>query len=119
MHGWTRTSRPRREKRGLHSAIAEAIETEVEQLIGEGRLDHFQTIETEARRMALQLMGQGVARRLNADRSDEEGPRLPCECSGQARFAGRRPKTFTTALGPLRLERAWYRCDSCHNGFSF
>ena len=75
-------------------------------------------IEIEARRVALQIMGQAVAGRLNADRSDERGPHLPCECGGEARFAGRRNKTFTTALGPLTLERAWYHCDHCHNGFS-
>ena len=63
-------------------------------------------------------MGQAVARRLNADHCDHQGPYLSCECGGEARFAGRRPKTFTTALGPLRLERAWYHCARCHNGFS-
>ena len=63
----------------------------------------------------LQIMGQAVAHRLNADHSDDQGPWLSCECGGEARFAGRRPKTFTTALGPLTLERAWYHCDSCHN----
>ena len=72
----------------------------------------------EARRVALQIMGQAVARKLNADRSDESGPRLPCACGGEARFAGRRPKTFTTALGALTLERAWYHCERCHQGFS-
>ena len=39
-------------------------------------------------------------------------------CGGEARFAGRRSKAFTTALGPLTLERAWYHCERCHNGFS-
>ena len=68
--------------------------------------------------MALRIMGQAVAGRLNADHSDGEGPRLPCECGAEARLAGRRPKTFTTALGPLTLERARYHCDSCRNGFS-
>ena len=63
-------------------------------------------------------MGQAVAGKLNADRSDESGPRLPCGCGGEARFAGRRPKTFTTALGALTLERAWYHCERCHQGFS-
>ncbi|MDE0003284.1 MAG: ISKra4 family transposase, partial [Rhodospirillaceae bacterium] len=68
--------------------------------------------------MALQLMGQAVAERLNADHCDEQGPHLPCACGADARFAGRRPKTFTTALGALRLERAWYHCERCHHGFS-
>ena len=105
-------------KGGLHWAIAEEVEAEVERLIGEGGLDDFQALETEARRVALQLMGQAVARRLNADHCDEQGPHLPCECGAEARLAGRRPKTFTTARGPLRLERAWYHCECCHQGFS-
>ncbi len=57
-------------------------------------------VETEARRVALQLTGQAVARRFNADHSDDQGPRLPCQCSAETRFAGRRPKTCTSALGP-------------------
>ena len=87
-------------------------------MIGVGGLDDFQAIETEARRVALQLMGQAVAKRLNADQGDDQGPHLPCECGGEARLAGRRPKTFTTALGALTLERAWYHCDRCGHGFS-
>ena len=105
-------------KGGLHWALAQEVEAEVERLIGEGVVDDFQAIEMEARRVAFQIVGQGVAGKLNADHSDDKGPHLPCPCGGEARFAGRRPKTFTTALGPLRLERAWYHCDGCHNGFS-
>ena len=105
-------------KGGLHSAIAQEVEAEVERLIGEGILDDFQAIETEARRVALQIMGQAIAHRLNSDHSDNRGSRLSCACGGEARFAGRRPKVFTTALGPLTLERAWYHCERCHNGFS-
>ena len=105
-------------KGGLDAAHAEEVEAEVERLIGAGVVDDFQAIETEARRVALRIMGQAVAHRLNADRSDDRGPWLSCACGGEARFAGRRPKTFTTALGPLTLDRAWYRCDSCHTGFS-
>ena len=105
-------------KGGLHSALAQELAAEVEHLIGVGGLADFQALETEARRVALQLMGRAVAEKLNADRSDEEGPHLPCACGGEARFAGRRPKTFLTALGPLTLERAWYHCEHCHQGFS-
>ena len=63
-------------------------------------------------------MGRAVAGRLNADRSDEKGPRRPCACGGQARYAGRRRKTFTTALGEIELLRAWYHCEKCGAGFS-
>ena len=37
--------------------------------------------------------------------------------SGQtAHYAGRRLNTFTTVLGPLTLERAYYHCDACRTG---
>ena len=98
--------------------VRRKIAVETASLIGEGVLNDFQAIKTEARRVALQIMGQAVVGRLNADRSDERGPHLPCDCGGEARFTGHRPKTFTTALGPLTLKRAWYHCDHCRNGFS-
>ena len=57
-----------------------------------------------------------MERRLNADRSDHRGPAIPCDCGGRARYAGRRPKTFSTALGELTLERAYYHCTACGSG---
>ena len=63
-------------------------------------------------------MGKAVAARLNADRSDGKGARRPCACGARARYAGRRPKTFTTALGGMELARAWYHCDGCGAGFA-
>ena len=63
-------------------------------------------------------MGQLVSGLLNADHSDHQGPRLACSCGGEGRYTGRRPKTFTTALGDLTLERAWYHCDTCGHGFA-
>ena len=41
---------------------------------------------------------------------------MACACGQTARYAGRRPKTFTTVLGPLTLERAYYHCDACQAG---
>ena len=55
-----------------------------------------------------------VARRLNADHSDHSGSTIACACGQTAHYAGRRPKTFTTVLGPLTLERAYYHC--AHSG---
>ena len=68
--------------------------------------------------MALQTMGRAVSEALNADHSDHRGPRLACACGGTACYAGRRFKTFTTVLGDLTLERAWYHCDRCGHGFA-
>lgn len=52
---------------------------------------------------------------VNADTSDHTGPAMRCSCGEMARYAGRRAKTFQTALGLMRLERAYYCCD-CGKG---
>ena len=57
-----------------------------------------------------------VARRLNEDHSDHSGSTTACACGQTARYAGRRPKTFTSVLGSLTLERAYYHCDTCRAG---
>lgn len=54
---------------------------------------------------------------MNSDPSDHTGPTRPCPCGQPARYAGRRDKTFTTALGTLQLSRAYYHCAACAAGF--
>jgi hypothetical protein len=76
----------------------------------------FEAIETAARRQALQLTARAVEQRFNADSSDHMDPTLRCDCGKMARYAGRHEKTFLSALGPLRLERAYYHCDACKAG---
>ncbi len=70
-----------------------------------------------ARRQALGVAARAVERRLNGDSSDYWGTEAPCTCGELARYAGRRPKTFESVLGPLRLERAYYHCGVCGAGF--
>jgi Uncharacterised protein family (UPF0236) len=43
---------------------------------------------------------------------------LPCPCGQLARYAGRRGKQVQSALGPMELERAYYHCLHCGNGFA-
>ena len=62
------------------------------------------------------MAARAVERRLNADRSDHRGPVIACACGGEARYAGRRPKMFTTALGEMTLSRAYYHCAACGRG---
>ncbi|MDE0104254.1 MAG: ISKra4 family transposase, partial [Bryobacterales bacterium] len=69
------------------------------------------------RRRALQLAARAVERRINADLSDGERRPRECSCGRPARYAGRFPKTFETALGPLTLERAYFHCQECGKGF--
>jgi hypothetical protein len=88
-------------------------------LIGEGAAEtlDFEAVETAARRGALAVAARAVARRLNADHTDYAGPHVPCRCGHTAHYAGRRAKTILTALGAMRLERAYYACAACRRGF--
>jgi len=107
-----------REKGGFKEALAAEVTAEIEALVGPGAVDglDFEAIETAARRQALQLAARAVERHLNADTSDHAGPSLRCDCGKVARYAGRHEKTCQSALGPLRLERAYYHCDACKAG---
>jgi hypothetical protein len=68
------------------------------------------------RRQALAVAARAVAHHLNADHTDHVGPTTPCPCGHVAHYAGRHAKTFTSALGPLTLTRAYYHCDACGTG---
>lgn len=74
-------------------------------------------MEVAARRQAFRLAARALEQRLNADTSDHAGAQLPCRCGQAARYVDRRSKTFHSALGPLQLERAYYHCSSCGQGF--
>lgn len=63
------------------------------------------------------MASRAVEQRLNADHSDGEPSQRICACGQVARYAGRREKTFTSALGPLQLQRAYYHCSGCGQGF--
>jgi Uncharacterised protein family (UPF0236) len=76
----------------------------------------FEAIEIAARRKALAVAARVIEGRINADTSDHTGPAMRCPCGEMARYAGRRPKTFQTALGPMTLERAYYCCQRCGRG---
>lgn len=69
------------------------------------------------RNQALRIAALAVASRLNADHSDKTGPSIPCQCGKTARYVERRPKTFTSALGPITLKRAYFHCEQCNEGF--
>ena len=77
----------------------------------------FEAVEVAVRRLALRLAARVVERRLNADTSDHAGPTRPCACGQPACYAGRRAKRFTSVLGALTLERAYFHCAACAAGF--
>lgn len=92
---------------------------DIEALLGRQSLDNLdlEALESAVRQQALGLAARAIQQRLNADYSDGEPSHRVCACGQLARYAGRREKRFTSALGPLKLERAYYHCSGCGQGF--
>jgi len=78
----------------------------------------MEAIETAVRHQALRVAARAVERRLNEDHSDQCRGEFACHCGRPAQYAGRRAKGFTSVLGRMRLERAYYYCAVCHEGFA-
>jgi hypothetical protein len=73
----------------------------------------------DAMRTALATAGAALLQAVLDEQDDGYcGPRAACGCGGQAAYAGRRPKTITTVLGPVTLARAWYHCAACQHGLA-
>ena len=106
-------------KTPLADLLAAEILWDIEALFGRQCLADLdlEALESAVRRQALRLAGCAVEQRLNADHSDGDLPHLRCQCGQWARYAGRRAKTFTSVLGPLKLERAYFHCSGCRCGF--
>jgi len=106
-------------KRGLQTDLQDEIVQEIEVLLGSGSVADldFEAVEMAARRQALRLAARALEQKLNADTGDHAEPELPCPCGARAQYRGRHEKTFVSALGRLRLERAYYHCDRCRSGF--
>ncbi len=93
------------------------IATGIAELVGPGASGQdFEAFEQAVRRGVLDAAAGEVEHQLNADRTDSCGPTVVCACGQTARYAGRRPKTFGTVLGPVTLERAYYYCAACRAG---
>lgn len=113
------TDRRGGQKRGLQTSFQTEIRQEIERLIGPSSTQEidFEAWETAARSCALRLAARALETHLNAERSDYSGPARDCPCGAQARYVDRRSKTFQTVLGALQLERAYYHCPACGQGF--
>jgi hypothetical protein len=74
-------------------------------------------METTIRKRTLRVAARFLEDALNADTSDYQGPQFSCACGKHARFIDRRSKTFTTILGNVTSERAYYYCFSCGKGW--
>jgi hypothetical protein len=110
-------------KKGLAARIEEIAAAEVGRLAGlaAGMLGGSLGLGVleQAMRAALATAGAGMLQAVLDEQDDGyAGPRAGCGCGGQAVYAGSRPKTVTTVLGPVRITRAWYHCAACQHGFA-
>ncbi len=91
----------------------------MEELFGSPAMEEmdFEALETAIRRRALQMAARLLEQRFNSDHSDHPGGSLPCACGHRACYVERRWKSFQTVVGELHLERAYYYCSQCDQGF--
>ena len=92
---------------------------EVQTLVDGARVDEldFEATEVRLRSTVLQVAARALEQRFHADTSDHAGLEQPCPCGQTARYVDRRDKTFTSVLGDLTLQRAYYHCAACQQGF--
>jgi hypothetical protein len=72
----------------------------------------------QAMRAALTSAGARLLEAVLAGGTGYAGPRAGCGCGWPADYAGCRPKTISTVLGPVTISRAWYHCGQCRHGFA-
>jgi hypothetical protein len=72
----------------------------------------------QAMRAALTSAGARLLEAVLAGGTGYCGPRAGCGCGWPADYAGCRPKTISTVLGPVTISRAWYHCGQCRHGFA-
>lgn len=67
-------------------------------------------------RTSMHHVGGAVLERILGLDLGYHGPHTKCRHGHQADFVDYRSKQVLTVLFPVRLERAYYRCASCHEG---
>jgi hypothetical protein len=73
----------------------------------------------QAMRAALAAAGARLLEAVLAgDHDGYAGPQVRCGAGHQAGYAGSRPKTVSTVLGPVQVMRAWYHCRECGRGLA-
>ena len=62
----------------------------------------------------LRVGGTLLERLVNQGEGGYQGPKVPCDCGGMARFVEYRTKQVRTILGKITVRRAYYFCGECH-----
>lgn len=77
----------------------------------------FEALERAVRQTVMKVAARLIEKHINSDLSDDVGSRHVCYCGQIARYQGRREKEYSTTVGSLKLQRAYYHCPNCGKGF--
>jgi len=97
---------------------------EVDGIVGRvfGDVRHGGHLDLEASEMAIRssvhrLGGSLLEKLLNADSGGYRGRRIGCGDGHRAEFVGYRNKRLVTVLSPVEVQRAYYYCETCREGW--
>ena len=100
----------------LQPYLRREVEKEFSWLTQIEELD-FEALESAVRQKVMTVAARLIEKHINSDLSDDVGSRQACDCGQIARYQGRREKEYSTTVGPLKLQRAYYHCSNCGKGF--
>jgi hypothetical protein len=89
----------------------------VRSLAGDAGGAGLEAAELSIREAVTRVGGSLLAGLLGAD-AGYRGPAVDCGAGHLAQFVSYREKTFGTVLGPVTVNRAWYRCAACGHGLA-
>jgi hypothetical protein len=100
----------------LQPCLRQEVEKEFFWLTQIDELD-LEALESAVRQTVMSVAARLIERHINSDLSDDVGSRYPCSCGHTVRYQGRREKEYSTTVGSLKLQRAYYHCSHCGKGF--
>jgi hypothetical protein len=80
-----------------------------------GGLD-LEAVEMAMRAAMHRAGASALSQLLRGDPPGADEREVPCPCGHHARYREMRARRVLTAVGEVRLLRAWYLCPHCHNG---
>jgi|GEM_PF-3292448 len=115
----------RNDKYLVETLLPELVSSEWESIFGSNLVKNTYTalrymvlreFTTGIRRRMLEMGGWVLERLLGSGDGGYRGASIGCECGGTARFVGYREKAIRTALGGMKVWRAYYHCSVCGRG---
>lgn len=78
----------------------------------------LEAIEAEVRSRITELGASVVTGLCQVQAPAYPPDTVTCPCGDQARYQRQRTAQVTTLLGPVRVERSYYLCATCHQGYA-